>query len=106
VEGCGQDGELVNQFLSHLVSRAFSPATVRAYAYDLFNLLRFLTERCARLGDVVATDLFDYLDWQPTTPPPRPGCAATTGSHCMSRRTSSVIPTQQIWSAQACRCRR
>lgn len=64
LEGCGQDGELVNRFLLHLVSRAFSPATVRAYAYDLLNFLRFLAERCARLGDVVATDLFDYLDWQ------------------------------------------
>jgi site-specific recombinase XerD len=64
VDGCGEDGELVNQFLSHLRSRAFSSATVRAYAYDLLNFLRFLAERCARLRDVVATDLFDYLDWQ------------------------------------------
>ena len=64
VEGCGPDGELVNGFLSHLVARAFSPATVRAYAYDLLNFLRFLTERGAGLRDVVATDLFDYLDWQ------------------------------------------
>jgi hypothetical protein len=31
VEGCGADGELVNQFLAHLGSRAFSPSTVRAY---------------------------------------------------------------------------
>ena len=30
MEVCGQDGELVIQFLSHLVSRAFSPTTVRA----------------------------------------------------------------------------
>jgi integrase/recombinase XerC len=64
VQGGGEDGELVNRFLSHVVSRAFSPATVRAYAYDLLNFLRFLTERRGRLGDVVATDLFDYLDWQ------------------------------------------
>jgi integrase/recombinase XerC len=41
-------------FLSHLLSRAFSSATVRAYAYDLLNFLRFLAERCARLGDVTA----------------------------------------------------
>jgi integrase/recombinase XerC len=53
---------LANQYLAHLASRAFSPATVRAYAYDLLNFLRFLAERRARLG-VVATDLFDYLDW-------------------------------------------
>ena len=64
VEGCGADGELVNGFLAHLGSRAFSPATVRAYAYDLLNFLRFLAGRDARLADVVATDLFDYLDWQ------------------------------------------
>jgi site-specific recombinase XerD len=56
VEGFfGPDGELVNGFLSHLVARAFSPATVRAYAYDLLNFLRFLTERGAGLRDVVAT---------------------------------------------------
>ena len=64
VEGCGADGELVNRFLAHLGSRAFSPATVRAYAYDLLNFLRFLAGRDARLADVVAMDLFDYLDWQ------------------------------------------
>jgi site-specific recombinase XerD len=64
VEGCGADGELVNRFLAHLGSRAFSPATVRAYAYDLLNFLRFLSGRDARLGEVTATDLFDYLDWQ------------------------------------------
>jgi site-specific recombinase XerD len=64
LEGCGPDGELVNRFLAHLGSRAFSSATVRAYAYDLLNFLRFLAGRDARLADVVATDLFDYLDWQ------------------------------------------
>jgi site-specific recombinase XerD len=62
--GAGDDVELANQFLAHLVSRAFSPATIRAYAYDLLNFLRFLAERRARLENVVATDLFDYLEWQ------------------------------------------
>ena len=41
------DVELVNEFLAHLVARCFSPATVRAYAYDLLNFLRFLVERHA-----------------------------------------------------------
>ena len=50
VEGCGPDGELVNRFLAHLGSRAFSAATVRAYAYDLLNFLRFLAGRDARLA--------------------------------------------------------
>jgi integrase/recombinase XerC len=64
LEGCGPDGDLVNRFLAHLASRAFSPSTVRAYAYDLLNFLRFLAGRGAGLADVVAMDLFDYLDWQ------------------------------------------
>ena len=64
VDGCGADGDLVNRFLAHLGSRAFSPATVRAYAYDLLNFLRFLDGRGATLATVRATDLFDYLDWQ------------------------------------------
>ena len=29
-----------NAFLAHLESRAFSPATVRAYAFDLVNFAR------------------------------------------------------------------
>ena len=64
VEGFGADGELVNQFVAHLGSRAFSPATVWAYACDLLNFLGFLDGRDARLADVMVTDLFDYLDWQ------------------------------------------
>ena len=64
VSGGGDDAGLVNLFLAHLGSRAFSPATVRAYAYELLNFLRFLAGRRARLADVVPTDLFDYLDWQ------------------------------------------
>ena len=65
------DLEVVNEFLAHLGARCFSPATVRAYAYDLLNFLRFLVSREAGLADVVPTDLFDYLDWQQ-----RPGPAA------------------------------
>lgn len=55
--GCADGGaevcdvELVNEFLSHLVARCFSPATVRAYAYDLLSFLRFLSGRRATLAD-------------------------------------------------------
>jgi len=52
------DVELVNAFLAHLVVRCFSPATVRAYAYDLLNFSRFLVGRGGTVTDVVATDLF------------------------------------------------
>jgi site-specific recombinase XerD len=61
------DGPVVaagNRFLEHLVVRAFSPATVRAYAFDLANFAGFLEDRALGLAAVVPTDLFDYLDWQ------------------------------------------
>jgi site-specific recombinase XerD len=53
-----------NRFLDHLDCRRFSPATIRAYAYDVVCLARFLDERSISLEDVVATDLFDWIDWQ------------------------------------------
>lgn len=62
--GGGADVEVANDFLGHLVVRNFSAATVRAYAFDLLNFLRFLSERDLSLAGVVATDVFDWLDWQ------------------------------------------
>lgn len=62
--GSGPIDGLANAYLDHLVSRGFSPGTVRGYAFDLLNFDRFLAERQAAVADVVATDLFDYLDWQ------------------------------------------
>ena len=63
--GSPADGvEVVNRFLVHLSARSFAPATVRAYAFDLLNFLRFCAERQLTLDRVVAADLFDYLDWQ------------------------------------------
>ena len=74
VEGCagGADGELVNRFLAHLAARAFSPATVRAYAFDLLNFLRFCAGEGLGLGGVSPADVFGYLDWQ-ARPPDRAG---------------------------------
>ena len=63
-EGAEEDVEAVNRFLTHLGARAFSPATVRAYAFDLLNFLRFCATRELVLSRVVAVDLFDYLEWQ------------------------------------------
>jgi hypothetical protein len=37
--------EAGNRFLGHLVVRGFSPAMVRAYAFDLANFSGFLAER-------------------------------------------------------------
>jgi hypothetical protein len=58
-EAAEEDVEAVNRFLSHLGARAFSPATVRAYAFDLLNFLRFCATRELVLSRVVAADLFD-----------------------------------------------
>ncbi|RHW28423.1 integrase [Nocardioides immobilis] len=53
-----------NEFLAHLRARAFSPATVRAYAFDLVNFARFLNERDVALGSVEPMDVFAWVDWQ------------------------------------------
>jgi len=65
--------DAANAFLGHLEARAFAPATVRAYAYDLLNFARFVLERRLDLADLVPTDVFDWLDWQ------RP-CRQSTGT--------------------------
>ena len=62
--GDGPVVEAGNRFLDPVVVRGFSPATVRAYAFDLANFAGFLDERSLGLEAVVPTDLFDYLDWQ------------------------------------------
>lgn len=58
------DIDVINRFLSHLDARGFSPATVRAYAFDVLNFLRFCTTCGLTFADVQPVDLFDYLDWQ------------------------------------------
>lgn len=63
--------EVANAFLAHLESRAFSAATVRAYAFDLLNFARFLVERGLGVDEVAVSDLFDWLDWQAKPPPCR-----------------------------------
>ena len=76
------DGAVVvagNSFLEHLVVRRFSPATVRAYAFDVANFAGFLADRSLELADVEPSDLFDYLDWQQARRP-------TTGSVTALRR--------------------
>jgi len=55
---------LGNKFLAHLRTRAFSPATVRAYAYDVANLARFLEEQRIPLTAVGPMDIFAWVDWQ------------------------------------------
>jgi hypothetical protein len=56
LDGAGADVVVANGFLTHLGSRRFSALTVRAYAYDLLNFLRFLDEQGASVEAVVPTD--------------------------------------------------
>jgi integrase/recombinase XerC len=56
--------EPANAFLTHLITRGFSVATVRAYAFDVVCLARFLEEQQLGLVEVVPTDVFAWVDWQ------------------------------------------
>jgi integrase/recombinase XerC len=68
LRGEGSLTEVANRFLTHLQARGFAAGTVRGYAYDLLNFFRFLSERRLELTGVVPTDLFDWLEWQATSP--------------------------------------
>lgn len=95
LDGDGPVAELANRFLAHLLSRAFSPATVRGYAFDLLNFSRFLTERGLGLADVAPSDLFDWLGWQSVSPGPRSGKVVRLAGRgpapsTMNRRVAAV----------------
>ena len=75
--------ELVNRFLEHLSARGFSPATVRAYAFDLANFLGFVERRGLTVEKVRAAELFAYLDWQRER-------VATVAASTLNRRVSTV----------------
>ena len=95
VEGSWPDTGLANRFLAHLVVRAFAPATVRAYAYDLVNFARFCVEHGVRVVDAGPTGLFDYLEWQRARRAARGGgvvrlAAAGPAPATMNRRIAAV----------------
>jgi len=62
------DVAAANRFLGHLSARLFSRATVRAYAFDLLNFLRFCAVHELVLARVTAADMFACLDWQARVP--------------------------------------
>lgn len=87
--------DAANAFLAHLECRAFSPATVRAYAFDLVNFARFLLERGIDVAGVVPTDVFDWIDWQSVRRPGRDKVVAITGRRAsapasVNRRAAAV----------------
>jgi site-specific recombinase XerD len=77
--------DVANGFLDHLRARAFSPATVRAYAFDVANFARFLTEQCLDLADIAPMDVFAWVDWQGVRTP-------GTGSRVVRLAPPGVAP--------------
>lgn len=94
--GSWRDLDAANAFLTHLSARAFSPQTIRAYAYDILNFESFLTEKGLRLGDVVPLDLFDWLEWQASRSRPGTGNVVHFTKHAgaapatINRRVAAV----------------
>ena len=64
LSGDGSLVEFANRWLGHLEGRRFSPATVRAYAFDLLCLARFFDEAGIDWCRANPTDFFDWLAWQ------------------------------------------
>lgn len=86
-EGWGLVGEsaagfgLVDEYLSHLLDRNYSRATVRAYGYDLLAFCRWLSEQDVDLAAVDTNVLLDYLRaCRETSVPGRPGPNVVTMS--------------------------
>jgi len=52
---------VVNDYLGYLVDRRYSPRTIRAYAFDLLHLVRWLLGECLRLEQVTTDVLLRYL---------------------------------------------
>jgi len=88
------DGELANAYLSHLEVRAFSPLTVRTYAFHVLSFLRFCTDRELSLVSVTAMDVFDFLDWLSTPKPSGAVVALRSGrgaaASTMNQRVAAV----------------
>lgn len=63
IGGEGGEGDLglVNDYLAYLGDRRYSPATVRAYAFDLLHFLRWLSREDLGLGAVSTDVLLRYL---------------------------------------------
>jgi integrase/recombinase XerC len=98
LEGTWAGAGSANAFLSHLEARRFSPATVRAYAFDVMCLARFLEERGIDLSDLVPTDVFDWVDWQSS--PRRRGSTVVSISAGWGAAPASV--NRRVAAARAC----
>jgi integrase/recombinase XerC len=86
IDGDWDGLDAANAFLAHLSGRGFSPATMRAYAFDVVNLARFLGERNLALAVVDAPVVFDWIDWQGV----RRSGSASRADRCRSAAASTV----------------
>jgi len=60
-DGADADLGLINDYLAYLADRRYSPATVRAYAFDLLHFARWLGREDVALGAVTTDVLLCYL---------------------------------------------
>jgi site-specific recombinase XerD len=97
IGGDWAEAETANGFLAHLTARAFSPATVRAYAFDVVNLARFLDEQHLGLAAVTPVDVFAWVDWQGA----RPDGAATTRRDPPRRRAAASTVNRRVAAVRA-----
>jgi len=89
IDGDWEGRDAANAFLMHLAGRGFSPATVRAYAFDVAKLARFLSERNLTLEVVDAPLVFDWIDWQGVRRADRSRSGAAAAS-TVNRRVAAV----------------
>jgi site-specific recombinase XerD len=100
IEGDGAaDIELCNDYLAYLADRRYSPATVRAYAFDLLHFTRWLTNESVRLQAVRTDTLLRYLAHCRTTAlegqhdnvvPLRSGRAVGLAPRTINRRLAAI----------------
>ncbi|EME67365.1 phage integrase family protein [Rhodococcus ruber BKS 20-38] len=84
-----------NAFLTHLAGRGFSSATVRACAFEVPNLARFLLDHELRLAAVTSVTVFEWIDWQEVRREPRPAAATRrigrgAAASTINRRVAAV----------------
>ncbi len=68
LQGDWEGVEVANGYSGHLQARAFSPAMLRAYAFDLMCFGRFCAARRLRLAAVAPTDIFEWVVFQIKAP--------------------------------------
>lgn len=92
------DTELANAFLGHLDARAFSPSTIRSYAFDIVNLARFLSLKDRALVDVSPMVVFDWINWQRVRPL---GTSESAAAHGAVRTAAASTANRRVAAVRA-----